>query len=582
MRGRIVLAIVASALFAAFGVPALGQQGPAGPPVSPSIQVTQDITPGRIWVEPQMLVHPTDPNILVIAAVDFNKATCHAYVSRDRGRTWGKTGAEIVPPGYKSCVRPNFGAFFASKIGIDGTLYMAGTAAGTATNAGPNDPFIARSTDLGQTWQYTVLKKSEERDFKKPDGSTARDFERFGYVRIAVHPTNPKVVSVGWRRQGAFLPVAEVSERTMVAISTDGAATFGPLTDIFESTFPLTEVKGTDQPGMAWSADGTLYAFTKERPPLGPAGPAQGQLQPGPGPAINCSPSSANPASPTWVPTPPTSSAPVAGQPGAGARLLMSKSTDMGKTWKAKVADSTGIVCSPCLTTPEAAVDPETGDVYVVWEQSDSGPPGPRDDRNIWFMRSGDGGETFSNRQKLNDDADPRRNAANPNYDQFFPGVSIAPNGRIDIAWWDFRTDALYNSAGNGNTTRRDQTCFDIFYTSSSDGGSTWAPNSRISDRSMNQWEGVAMNPRNDLRGPVGVASTNEEAYIAWSDSRAGSVELPTEDVYMGRVVHGELAAAADDGSVDVSSLLLGLAIGLVVFGVALFLLARREKPAAT
>ncbi len=411
---------------------------------------------------------------------------------------------------------------------------------------------------------------------QEADGTTARDFERFGYIRIATHPTDPKYLTVGFRRQGAFLPVAQVSERTMVAVSTDGGATFGPLTDIFESSFPLTDVKGTDQPGMAIGPDGTIYAFTKERPPLATGGGVtQGQLPVPPGPAVNCRPSSSAENAPAWVPTPPTSSPPVAGQPGAGSRLLMSKSTDGGKTWKGKVADSSGIVCGPCLTTPEAGIDPKTGDVYVVWEQSDSGPPGPRDDRNIFFMRSSDGGETFSNRLQLNDDTDTNRR---PNYDQMFPGISVAPNGRIDVAWWDFRTDALYNSAGNGNTTRRDATCFDVYYTSSSDGGSTFAPNSRISDRSMNQWEGVAMNPYYDLRGPVGVASTDEEAYVAWSDSRAGSFELPTEDVYMSRVVHEELAAADDDDdSINVTSLLLGLAIGLVVFGVALFFLARRR-----
>ncbi|MDQ3897747.1 MAG: glycoside hydrolase, partial [Actinomycetota bacterium] len=256
--------------------------------------------------------------------------------------------------------------------------------------------------------------------------------------------------------------------------------------------------------------------------------------------------------------------------------LLMSRSTDDGKTWKAKVADSSGVVCSPCLTTPEAAVDAKTGDVYVVWEQSDTGPPNPRDDRNIFFMKSTDGGETFTKRVQLNDDIDPRRN---PNYDQMFPGSSIAPNGRVDVAWWDFRTDTLYNPAGNGNTTRRDETCFDIFYTSSTDHGATWAKNSRISDRSLNQNEGFAMNLNYDARGPVGVASTNEEAYIAWNDSRNGTFDLPTEDAYFAKVIHEEMAAGRGDGpAIKASSVLLGLAIGLVLAGLAVATVAGNSR----
>jgi hypothetical protein len=554
-------------------VPGAGAQPAAGPTVTPSVQVDQDLTPGRTHSEPQLNVDPKDPNVLAIVEAEFQSSSCLVFVSRDAGRTWAPTPSRPVPAQYKSCARPSFGPFIAAKFGIDGTLYVAATGAETATNSGPTDPYVARSTDLGRTWTFAIVKHAEEREFKKPDGSTVRDVERFNYTRLAVNPTDPNRVYAGFREQGAYLPTSEVSERSVVAVSTNGGRSFGPPVDVMADTFPLTEVKGSDAPAMVADDNGTLYAFTKERPPAGPPGPSQDALPLPPGPANTCKPASSAPNAPAWKPTPPTSTPPQPGKPGAGARLLMSKSTDDGKTWKASVVDTSGIVCVPCLTTPEAAIDPKTGAIYLAFEQSDQGPPNPRDDRNIFFMKSTDGGRTWSKRVQLNDDSVPTRN---PNYDQMFPGISVAPDGRIDVAWWDFRTDGLYNPAGNGNTTRRDETCFDIFYTSSSDGGKTWAKNTRVSDRTMNQNEGYAMNLAYDLRGPVGIASTDDVAYVSWSDSRNGRVDLPTEDVYFGSVIHAE--PRQESTGVKAGSVLLGVAVGAVAAGLVFLVTARRLR----
>jgi len=576
--------LVAAGLGLGFGmmalVPGAAAQPAAKPTITPSVQVDTDLTPGRTHSEPQLNVDPKDPNILAVVEAEFQSSSCLVYVSRDAGRTWAPTPSRPVPPQYKSCARPSFGPFIAAKFGIDGTLYVAATGAETATNSGPTDPYVARSTDLGKTWTFAIVKHAEEREFTKPDGTKVRDVERFNYTRLAVNPNDPNRVYAGFRRQGAFLPVSEVSERSVVAVSTNGGRSFSPPVDVMEATFPLTEVKGSDAPAMVADKNGTLYAFTKERPPAGgPAAPTQDPLPLPPGPANTCKAASSAPNAPAWKPTPPTSVPPLPGKPGAGARLLMSKSTDDGKTWVASVVDTSGVICVPCLTTPEAALDPKTGAIYLAFEQSDLGPPGPRDDRDIWVMKSTDGGKTWTKKMRINDDSIPSRN---PNYDQMFPGISVAPNGRIDVAWWDFRTDAIYNSSGNGNTTRRDETCFDIFYTSSSDGGKTWAKNSRISDRTMNQNEGYAMNLAYDLRGPVGITSTDDAAYVSWSDSRNGRVDLPTEDVYFGSVVYAE--PRKETGGVKAGSVFLGVAIGAVAAGLVFLVAARglRRRPALT
>src|SRR5438270_392092 len=59
----------AAAALAAVSLPGVAAAAPpAGPPqLYPSVQVSTDDNPGRAWNQPQMLVDPQDPNILVIA-----------------------------------------------------------------------------------------------------------------------------------------------------------------------------------------------------------------------------------------------------------------------------------------------------------------------------------------------------------------------------------------------------------------------------------------------------------------------------------------------------------------------------------
>ena len=550
----------------------------ADPVVTPSQQVTSDVRPGRDYTNSHVLVHPTDPNIMVIAHAEFLTSTCLIHVSRDAGRTWAPAPANPVPPQYKACTRPAFGAFMDAAFGPDGTLYFASTGADTPTNRGPTDGYVARTTDLGETWQFSVAAKPVERDFIKPDGSTVRALERFNYARVATHPTDPKRLSVGFRVETAEAMTPAPPVRSVISVSTDGGITWSPPVDNVEQTFPRTEMSGSDAPAMVFDADGAIYAFTKERPRGGGITlPSQPTVpQPLGEPAL-CQPASANPAIPALLPNP-TAPPPMANEPGAGARLLMSKSTDNGKTWVSSAIDDGGLACPGCLTIPEVAIDAKTGAIYVAFELSESSLPNPRDNRDIFLMASGDRGATWSKRLKVNADNDPNRK---PNYDQFIPGISVAPNGRVDLAWYDMRTDGLYNPNGKGDTERREQTCWDVYMASSFDGGRTFGENVRVSDRTMNQNSGYALNLAYDLRAPIGVASTDAMAYVVWPDSRNGTFGLPTEDTYIGTVTH-EQEAKADDGGIDLSSVFLGSAVGLLLAGLAVFVVSRRRaSPAA-
>src|SRR5215469_7806544 len=96
----------------------------------------------------------------------------------------------------------------------------------------------------------------------------------------------------------------------------------------------------------------------------------------------------------------------------------------------------------------------------------------------VMFARSTDGGQTFSAPQRINDDP------INPNKWHIFGTLAVAPNGRIDVVWLDTR-----NAANNIDCQ--------LFYSWSTDGGATWAPNIPVSN-SFNPQAGY---PQNDKIG---------------------------------------------------------------------------------
>jgi hypothetical protein len=82
---------------------------------------------------------------------------------------------------------------------------------------------------------------------------------------------------------------------------------------------------------------------------------------------------------------------------------------------------------------------------------------------DIMFSRSTDGGLTFSTPQRITDDP------VNQSKWHWFGTLAVAPNGRIDSVWLDSR-----NAANNIDSQ--------LFYSWSTDGGVTWAPNVPVSD----------------------------------------------------------------------------------------------------
>jgi hypothetical protein len=105
---------------------------------------------------------------------------------------------------------------------------------------------------------------------------------------------------------------------------------------------------------------------------------------------------------------------------------------------------------------------PRNGWIYVVCSVD---PPGS-DPSDVMFVRSTDGGNTWSTPVAVND---------NPNDGtwQWFGTMSVAPNGRIDVIWNDTRDDP-------GTVLSRP------YYRYSNDGGTTWSAEVQLADSSFN------------------------------------------------------------------------------------------------
>ena len=203
-------------------------------------------------------------------------------------------------------------------------------------------------------------------------------------------------------------------------------------------------------------------------------------------------------------------------------------------------------------------------------------PPASDPAAAVKFMRSTDGGKTWSDPVKVND-VDP---LAHWGCCTFEPRMSVAANGRIDVAWYDFRNDPAYDPkqarAANQNRFQ------DVYYSFSTDGGRTWAPNVKVTDRLIDRNLGVHSG-NYGLKGPIGLASTDAGAFVAWDDTRNSKPDTQAQDIYFSRVRFqaGDEVFASSTKSGDNPWLwaLAGAAVGLGVAG--LLLLAGRARASA-
>jgi hypothetical protein len=155
------------------------------------------------------------------------------------------------------------------------------------------------------------------------------------------------------------------------------------------------------------------------------------------------------------------------------------------------------------------ACEPEGGprpdNVYLLASVD----PPSSDPLDVMFVRSTNGGQSWSIPVRVNDD--PTFNTAS----QWFATMAVAPNGRIDAVWADTRVHA-------SNTLSQ------LYFSTSHDGGETWTPNEPVSpafDPSLGYPN------QNKLGDYYHMYSDNGFAYLAYAATFTGG-----QDVYFLRI----------------------------------------------
>lgn len=512
------------------------------PVVTAAVQVTPNPAPVRAHSSPQLAVNPTNNEVVVVES-DVQgtrkdpKGTrgCNVHISSDGGRTWFPGGDPMTEP-WTECSRVVINGPYATlAFGPSGVLYVAFTASDPKW-ANPHPPatiprhvFLARSTDGGRTFRTTTVFKGP--DEAAPEAGQLAQEGQNGRATVAVDPEDEARVYVSWTQGGS----REKKATSMVAASTDGGRTFGEPVDISDD-------RGGSQPRIAVGRGGTVHAVI----PAGTFGLPR--VEP--------------PGDPHPRP------------------FLYRTSDDGGKTWSKPNEIDRGVGSNRKVIL---VADPNSDALYITWygnfEKVDVA---QGDYLDVFLLVSRDGGKTWGEPQVVNEGAKSPEGVK-----RYDPGLSVAPNGRVDIAWYDFRNspvpEGLVNYEFNGGGFQ------DVYYTSSSNQGRTFQrPDVRVTDRIMDRRIGVWSNNYHSHTN-VGIASTDDAAYFAWQDSRNGDAETNAEDVYFASAIHvgdaGDVRRAAlaaapgdDDGVppwvVAVSAFAVGL--GLATF---VFLLLGRRRP---
>ena len=245
------------------------------------------------------------------------------------------------------------------------------------------------------------------------------------------------------------------------------------------------------------------------------------------------------------------------GQPGpppAGPwRLVMWRSGDGGSTFGPATTVADGVVppqrvLIDLAPAPAFALDSARSRMYAAWETG----------RDVMLSRSDDRGVTWS----------PPRRLGAATGGQFLPGVAVAADGRVDVAYYDRSRDP-------------DDVEAEVVLASSSDGGRSFV-STVVSDQPFDSMVGSFNGDDVMLGSHVAVVAGAGTTTVVWPDTTRGNRTTNVVDL-VSRTVEVKAAAGARPPLVAGGVALILVAIALPWPGSALRRGARpaRRRPAS-
>ncbi len=166
--------------------------------------------------------------------------------------------------------------------------------------------------------------------------------------------------------------------------------------------------------------------------------------------------------------------------------------------------------------------------VHLVYAQQGTG----SDAGDVYYIRSADGGVTFSAPFKLNTDATTRP--------QWQPNISVSPSGTLLATWYDGRESASCTRGSTGVP------CYRMWSRKSNDNGATWLPDDTFSDVVTPLPAQPDPGIRSEYAGDYDYGSATAAKHVtSWTDGRNPISGSSQQDAYTDREIAGPSPTAS-------------------------------------